>query len=319
MAAAELVDTVEKCQQAVAVLCREEELAIDLEGIALSREGELCLMQMSGPGESTPVYLFDICVLGKEAFDEGGLKELLESESVTKVFYDVRSDNDALLHQFGIKVKRAYDVQVLWHTRFQHPDDRYLQGLKKVQGLFLQESGVLGSAESERLDAGKEAGVRLFAPELGGDYQVWKRRPLLPALVEYAAADIKFLIGMRRHWMFADGAKAAKLDEFVLSVTAARIDTFVNLSDRVALDQSKKKFRDFNLDPCFNETGAISATVPVPQARRGRVIGKKGATIQQIQSSTGTRVMLDDGLPAIIIGQPADVQAAVQKIRNLIA
>lgn len=316
---AELVDTVEKCQQAVAVLCREEQLAIDLEGIALSRQGELCLIQMSGPGEASPVYLFDICSLGHEAFDEGGLKDLLESESVTKVFYDVRSDTDALLHQFNIEVKRAYDVQVLWHARFQHSDERYLQGLKKVQGIFLQESGLLSAAEKMKLDAVKEAGVRLFAPEVGGDYQVWKTRPLLPALVQYAAADVKFLIDMRHHWTFDDRAKAARLDEFVFSVTASRLHTFVGLPDRVALDQSAKKFRDFDLDTSFNETGIVSATVSVPQARRGRVIGKKGATIQQIQSSTGTRVMLHDGEPARIFGQPTDVQAAVQQIKNIIA
>lgn len=317
---AELVDTVEKCQQAVALLCREEELAVDVEGIALSRQGELCLIQMSGPGESSPVYLFDICSLGHEAFDEGGLKALFESESITKIFYDVRSDNDALLHQFNVEVKRAYDVQVLWHTRFQHSDERYLQGLQKVQGQFLQESGTMGAAEKSRLGAVKEAGKRLFAPEAGGDYQVWKSRPLLPALVQYAAADIKFLIDMRRHWTFDDGAKATRLDECVFSVTADRLKRFVGLPDRVALDQSAKKFRDFDVNPCFNETGVVSATVPVPQARRGKVIGKKGATIQQIQSSTGTRVMLeDDGGPARIIGQPADVQSAVQQIRRLVA
>ena len=40
--------------------------------------------------------------------------------------------------------------------------------------------------------ATKEAGKRLFAPELGGSFAVFEVRPLAPALVKYCAYDVKY-------------------------------------------------------------------------------------------------------------------------------
>ena len=52
-------------------------------------------------------------VLGARAFDQGGLKELLESRRVRKIIYDGRADADALFHLFGVRLSNVYDVQVL--------------------------------------------------------------------------------------------------------------------------------------------------------------------------------------------------------------
>ena len=319
-AAAEVLDTVEGCQAAVAQLLLEKEVAIDIEGVDLSRQGEVCIIQAFGPS-SPAVYLFDIHVLGESAFGGGGLRALLEAEQVTKLFYDVRGDCDALQHLHGVRVRGAYDVQVLWHVRFQHPDDSYLQGLKKVQALFLEESKVLTQRSIEAVDHVKEEGLKLFLPELGGSYDVWKQRPLCPELLEYAASDIRFLLDMRSLWAAggdsADpSAEPVQLDGFVRTITDERLSKYVESPDAAALDFSRKKFRDFEIPPGFNETGAVSEQVPVPSHKRGRVIGKKGATRQAIEAQSGARVVLEDGKTyALVIGHPDQVQAAARLIR----
>lgn len=36
---------------------------------------------------------------------------------------------------------------------------------------------------------------------MGGSYDVWKKRPLDPALMEYAAGDVKILHNMKAAWL----------------------------------------------------------------------------------------------------------------------
>ncbi|CAE7702209.1 Exd1 [Symbiodinium pilosum] len=165
-----LIDTCQKCQEAVAELFQESEVAIDIEGVDLSRAGQVCLIQMCG-ASMDKVFLFDIHQMQDKAFEEGGLKQLLESPDILKVFYDVRADNDALFHLHGIQVQASYDVQVLWHLKFQHPEDIHLQGLKKILAVFLDETKVLTRAQIAKMDAIKEEGQKLFAPEQGGSYE----------------------------------------------------------------------------------------------------------------------------------------------------
>lgn len=66
-----LVEDVETCRAAVEALLGEDEVAIDLEGVDLGRHpGNICILQACGKSSST-VYLFDIVVLGNEAFESG--------------------------------------------------------------------------------------------------------------------------------------------------------------------------------------------------------------------------------------------------------
>ena len=46
----------------------------------------------------------------------------------------------------------------------------------------------------------KDAGRRLFAPELGGSYEVWAERPLSETLIEYAGNDVALILEMREAW-----------------------------------------------------------------------------------------------------------------------
>lgn len=75
-------------------------LYLDLEGTNLSRHGSISILQIFVlPHNRT--YLIDIHTLKENAFAKAAsngqtLKKLLETESVPKVFFDVRNDSDAL-------------------------------------------------------------------------------------------------------------------------------------------------------------------------------------------------------------------------------
>jgi len=311
----QLVDTLEACQQAVAKLSEENEVVIDIEGVELSRKGEVCLIQMCGA--SGMVSLFDICAMGEEAFGPGGLRSLLESENVTKLFFDVRSDSDALYHLHGVKVRAAYDIQILWHVRFQHPEEPYLQGLMKVLDKYLEQSHVLSDDAAKVLEQVKQRGLSLFAPEHGGRYEVWKERPLCPDLLEYATADVNWLLEMRRFWAPKDLPMADELNRFVTAESARRLENFVDRPDAEALDFTNNKYRDFDIPDGFNTTRDICEKVQVPEGARGRVIGRCGATMDEIRSSTGARLVLEAGKTfALVVGQRAQVEKAVRMISD---
>ena len=63
------------------------------------------------PPPPAPVLLVDVSVMGARAFEEGRLRELLESTRVLKLVFDCRGDSDALYHQHSVKLRNVYDVQ----------------------------------------------------------------------------------------------------------------------------------------------------------------------------------------------------------------
>ena len=93
-----------------------------------------------------------------------------------------------------------YDVQIANCARHDaengHSRDRYVHGLAKATAAFLRTD----PARARKFHAIKSAGLKLFAPEHGGSYEVWRARPLPRALVEYAAADDGLLLEMKAAW-----------------------------------------------------------------------------------------------------------------------
>ena len=175
-----LVDTVEAEDMAIAKILEcvpNGPLAVDCEGIDLGRSGELCILQVGCVTKSSAVvfFLFDVCVLGRAMFDRG-LRQVLENADILKLVYDARSDSDALFAQFDVRLRGLIDLQVAF-MKTKQPDARYLFGMKKA----LIAVGISA--------AFKDDGQRLFLPENGGTFQVWKQRPLIPQLVCYASDD----------------------------------------------------------------------------------------------------------------------------------
>ena len=135
-------------------------LYIDLEGTKVSRNGTLALLTVL-IHSYMDTYIIDISTMGATAFntkDKAGkedLKSILESEHITKVFYDVRRDSDALFAHFGIRLAGIDDLQLMElaaRSKFAHK--RFLAGL----GACIQSDAGLSQADRVAADAIKEKG-----------------------------------------------------------------------------------------------------------------------------------------------------------------
>lgn len=167
-------------------------LFLDLEGVNLSRHGSIAIMQLLIPAVGK-VYIVDIHFLKQQAFnthspDGTTLKNVLESTEIPKVFFDVRNDSDALFSHFQISLRCVIDVQLLEFATRPHPG-KYLRGLSKC----IDESAGLTMNESRQWQKVKDAGLKLFAPERGGTYQVFHIRPLPTDLLDYCVQDVVLL------------------------------------------------------------------------------------------------------------------------------
>ncbi|EWC48045.1 hypothetical protein DRE_02624 [Drechslerella stenobrocha 248] len=173
-------------------------LYIDLEGVNLCRYGSISIITIYVyPLDFT--FLIDVHNLGDAAFTTPGtenpgvtLKSILEDPAVPVVLFDVRNDNDALANTFKVRLAGVIDIQLM-EVACRWGSKRYLNGLSRV----LRTYQVIEPREMARWAAVKEEGVRLFAPESGGSYDVFNQRPLSETLAKYCVQDVRFL---KRLW-----------------------------------------------------------------------------------------------------------------------
>ena len=175
---------------AVATLRESDKLAVDCEGMELSRDGKLTLLTISTKEKA---YVFDIMKLGKEAF-ELGLKSLLENKEQTKLMFDCRRDSDAMYHQFGVKLSGVLDLQIMeilyretiGEFDIGRKEERlarygreeppiYVHGLKKCLQNYVHNNSYL-LAKSR---------VSISTIKTG-----WVERPLPDTLLAYASVDV---------------------------------------------------------------------------------------------------------------------------------
>ncbi|KAF3906759.1 hypothetical protein AA313_de0204543 [Arthrobotrys entomopaga] len=179
-------------------------LYIDLEGINLSRYGTISILTIyAGPQRTT--YLIDVHTLQHAAFTTTGrthptktLQSILEDPQVPVVLFDVRNDNDALVNLYQVKMAGVIDIQLM-ELACRAGKKRYLNGLAKV----LSSYNVMSEEQARTITATKEAGLRLFAPEKGGSYEVFNERPLRPEIGRYCVHDVAFLKSL---WAFFEGS-----------------------------------------------------------------------------------------------------------------
>jgi exonuclease 3'-5' domain-containing protein 1 len=208
-------------------------IAVDCEGVAMSRIGRVTLVQIAVPNER--VYLFDVQALGSEAcFERGGgggggeekdennatnrsvtLKSVLEDASITKLMFDCRVDSDALYHQHGIALNGVFDIQLadVAARRAASQSVALLSGVPKCAARHLGKGaaaeanalaafdGVVDAAAGPDAAAISRVSEHLkskvkasFAPDLGGDGTLWARRPLSADVRRYAALDAWLLV-----------------------------------------------------------------------------------------------------------------------------
>jgi exonuclease 3'-5' domain-containing protein 1 len=167
---------------------------IDLEGVNLSRHGTISILQIYVLPH-LKAYLVDIHALGEKAFSTLGsatghtFKGILESETIPKVFFDVRNDSDALFSHFQIRLAGVQDLQLMELAMRTFPRGRYVNGLARC----IEYHASLSAAERSAWTATKERGTRLFALERGGSYQVFNERPLSEEIRRYCVQDVHLL------------------------------------------------------------------------------------------------------------------------------
>lgn len=170
-------------------------LYIDLEGIALSRHGSISIISIHiSPTKKT--YLVDIHSLKEAAFSTTttsgtSLKTILESPTIPKVIFDIRNDSDALFSLFKVSVDGIKDLQLM-ELATRNGSRRLVSGLAKC----IEYGSPISSTDKTRWRLSKERGVRLFAPEKGGRYEVFNERPLKPEIIQYCHLDVSLLPGL---------------------------------------------------------------------------------------------------------------------------
>ena len=191
-------------------------LFLDLEGVHLSREGSISIMQIFTK-PNNHVYLIDIHTLGAAAFTTPAiasgttLKTLLEDNTVPKVFFDVRNDSDALFFHYQIELRGVEDVQLMENATRPTGSKKHLNGLKKC---INAKDAPISIAAKQVWNHIKERGEALYLSKNGGSYEVFNARPLEPDITAYCVQDVKVLPKLREmYWDRLDEGWKARVRE----------------------------------------------------------------------------------------------------------
>lgn len=159
-------------------------LSIDCEGIFLSKEGQLTLIQIATPNRD--VFIFDILKGGSLMFmgldnNSKGLKFILENNKILKVIHDCRSDWESLLHQYEVRLHNFIDSQEIYFVY------KLIYHQEIIKPISL--NNLLIEVHGTELNFKDKMKKKMFEnPEL------WGERPLSKESLYYAAEDVAYLI-----------------------------------------------------------------------------------------------------------------------------
>jgi len=162
-----LISTTEELEAAVAELSKSDFVTVDTEFIRETTFWPiLCLIQMAAPGATA---LVDPMAPG---MDLKPFFELMANESVTKVFHAARQDVEIVFHLGGLIPNPIFDTQVAAMVCGFGDSVSYDQIVQKITGTRLDKSS---------------------------RFTDWRRRPLSEKQLDYALADVTYLIEVYRH------------------------------------------------------------------------------------------------------------------------
>ena len=194
-------------------------LFIDLEGDNLSRHGTISILQLYVQPQNH-VHLIDVHKLGADAFNVAGsngqtLKSVLQSPSISKVFFDVRNDSDALYSLFDVRLDNVDDLQLM-ELATRGFAKKHVNGLKKC----IERDAIMAVNEKQKWVETKEKGHVLFDPKSGGSFAVFNKRPLSQIVQSYCVQDVLHLPGL---WNLYSGKMSYKTWTSVRDASQARI------------------------------------------------------------------------------------------------
>lgn len=183
----------------VSDMTTEPVIGVDLEGMALSRFGPLCLVQLCLGEDPSTVFVVDVHVLGRLAFDlctpDGwSLRSVFASPKIVKVWFDPRNDTDALYHQFGVTVDRCFCLQLaeVAYRRSRNISVHFVLSLPKTLSIY----HIHSQEQKVFAEAIENTAKSIYRPESGGHYAAFQARPLHPSLLIYAAHDAHDLLAL---------------------------------------------------------------------------------------------------------------------------
>lgn len=174
--------------EAVQHLKAHDSLFVDLEGVNLGRNGQLCWIQITTESQDMPVFIIDLVALHGTIPDS--LREIISSPKYCKYMWDPRADADALyncceqLHVTNVVCLQLAEVA---HDRESGFMRKYVNGLAKSMKRFLPQD-VLNVVLPL-----KETGKIMLSPEKGGNSNVFLQRPMPSELLDYCAVDVVVL------------------------------------------------------------------------------------------------------------------------------
>lgn len=195
---------------------------IDLEGEQLGRNGSVSLMTvLVYPGEGIErIYVIDIHTLGNITFEVVGgrdksFKKILEAPEISKVFFDVRRDSEALFAHYGVNLRGVWDLQLMDSAaRPRTEQRRLLSGLAKCMQFV-----PLTNAQKNEWTLCKERGDRVWNPDKGGSYSAFNKRPLPAEILRYCAGDVAYLPAMYKKY----ASKSTRWRNFVFEASQKRV------------------------------------------------------------------------------------------------
>lgn len=190
-----LISTTSDLAAFLAAIPSSGTLCVDLEGRSLSRNGTLSLLTVlvePAAAAAGGLYIIDVLTLGNLAFTSpatnGGktLKSILEDPSITKCFWDVRNDADALFALHGVGLAGVVDIQLLENAS-RIGDKKHLHGLDKS----VQADAGLKFVELNRWIRTKKDIKNLMQRD------VFSTRPVPEKVLQYCVNDVVHLPKLR--------------------------------------------------------------------------------------------------------------------------
>jgi len=228
-------------------------LAVDCEGVRLSRTGAVTLLQLAALER---VYLFDIAALGSSAFDvaddaesaeeppssppsqSSTLRRALEDPACQKLMFDCRRDSDALAHQFGVRIEGVLDVQLM-DVALRRKAGAAVEFLPGLVAVLRRHAGTGAEAKAEfRAAAAIKARVQeqVRAEEGQDAHTLWGIRPMNQAMRWYAALDTMAILETYHKIERIEHAADPSLRSRVLKASEARLGEYRDLEQE--LDQT---------------------------------------------------------------------------------
>lgn len=173
-------------------------LYIDLEGNNVSRHGTLSIITILVRPQNK-IYLIDVTSLGRDTFTTKStnknlaLKDVLESDSIIKVFFDIRNDSDALFGLHNIYVQNIEDLQ-LFEFASRTFSKRCVHGLKKCIETDLN----LPYSEKQEWLRAKEKVQGRFR---SGNFAAFDERPMSGEMIQYCAQDVVYMPRLREMYL----------------------------------------------------------------------------------------------------------------------